>query len=212
MRTWLLLIVSLMLISTVFTVGLAWYKVRQQPTNPALSAHVVDGPMTGQGPRLQLSLTDLNGHQVTDATLLGHHVLLYFGYTFCPDVCPTELGFMSRVMKQLGPQADDLRVYFISVDPQRDTATRLTEYTPYFDKRFQSLVGTDADIHKAATSVGAVYSKVTPVDAAPGFYLMNHSKSVFHIGPDGHVIDTFSSDDGLDAIVTQLRTALESTP
>lgn len=135
-------------------------------------------------PPLQFTLTDTQtGKTVTAADFKGKSVLLYFGYTNCPDVCPTTLYDLERMMQAMGPLADHLRVLFVTVDPNRDTAPVMTRYTKLFGPRIIGLRGTPAQLAAAAGRYHAGYS-VTP--ASPGHpYSVTHTAEVYAFGPHG---------------------------
>jgi len=104
--------------------------------------------ITGVDYAADFSLPDFNGKQRHLADFKGKVVLMFFGYTQCPDVCPTTMAELSTVMKDLGPLADQVQVLFVSLDPERDTPKILAEYVPNFDKRFLGLVGDQAATQK----------------------------------------------------------------
>lgn len=204
LRFWLIGGSLIALTSLAGAAGLAWLKVRSQAVTPH---HQVTPAATDRN--LVLDLTDLAGERITAASLRGQPVLLYFGYTFCPDICPTELGFLHRVLDGLGEDAVKIRTYFITVDPERDTPEVLKDYVPHFDPRIGALNGDLAAIQATADSVGAVFSKTVPARAPEGFYLMNHSMAAFLIDGDGRPVATYRSAEGVDAVVADLRRRLE---
>lgn len=144
--------------------------------------------------------------QLTDCR--GKVVLLYFGYTFCPDICPTELGYMARLLDALGPQAGRIIPVFISVDPERDTPAKLAEYVPLFHPRLRAWSGDATQIRLAADAFGAYYDKVQPAGGKPGHYLMNHTSTIFLLDGQGHLVGRFDSHTPLDEALTLLRKAL----
>ncbi len=140
----------------------------------------IPGGVTVGGP---FALTDTTGAAVTDATYRGRWMLIYFGYTFCPDVCPTELQTITAALDRLGPAGTPIVPIFITVDPDRDTAAALAEYVKLFDDRLVGLTGTRDQLAAAAKSYRVYYAKVNPKDASS--YLMDHSSFIYLIGPDG---------------------------
>jgi protein SCO1/2 len=116
--------------------------------------------LTGASFARDFALTDHTGKPRTMADFKGKVVVMFFGYTQCPDVCPTTMAEMSEVMKQLGPQADQLQVLFVTVDPERDTQQLLAEYVPAFDKRFLGLYGTAEQTAAVGKEFKVVYNKV----------------------------------------------------
>lgn len=144
-------------------------------------------------------LTDHNGNRVTEKSFSGKYLLVYFGYTYCPDVCPTGLTEISNALDLLGPVADKLQPLFITIDPARDTPEQLKEYATYFHPRLIGLTGTPAEIAAAAKTYRIYYAKVDSKEpnADPDDYTMDHSAIVYLMGPDGQFRQHFSH--GTDA-------------
>ena len=122
------------------------------------------------------TLVDDNGEQVTDKTLAGKPYAIYFGYTYCPEVCPTTLFDLSRWIKKLGPDADKLNYVFVTVDPDRDTPKLMHAYLSSFDKRIRGYTGTPAQIAQIAREYRVYYKKVPSSD---GSYTMDHSSMIY---------------------------------
>ena len=132
------------------------------------------------------SLVDPDGKVRTLADFKGKVVMMFFGYTQCPDVCPTTLTEMQQVMTILGPQSDKVQVLFVTVDPQRDTATILKQYVPAFDPRFLGLrPADDAALEKVAKDFKIYYKKVPGVSS--GSYTMDHTAGSYAFDPDGRL-------------------------
>ena len=132
------------------------------------------------------SLVDPDGKVRTLADFKGKVVVMFFGYTQCPDVCPTTLTEMQQVMTILGPQSDKVQVLFVTVDPQRDTAAILKQYVPAFDPRFLGLrPADDAALEKVAKDFKIYYKKVPGVSA--GSYTMDHTAGSYAFDPDGRL-------------------------
>lgn len=123
------------------------------------------------------------GRPVSLADYRGKHTLLYFGYTFCPDVCPTTLADLRMMMTALGDKAQDVQVLFVSVDPERDTPERLAAYLTYFDPSFVGLTGTPQEIEPIASKFGIFYQKHEADSAAN--YLVDHTSVVVVVDPEG---------------------------
>ncbi len=121
-------------------------------------------------------LVDQDGRTVREADLLSKPTVIFFGYTFCPDACPTTLARLTVLMKSLGPEADRLNVAFVTVDPARDTPRQMKQYLSAFDRRIVGLTGTDAAVDKAAKEYGVFYQKA-PLPG--GGYSMDHSTAVY---------------------------------
>ena len=129
------------------------------------------------------TLVDQHGATVTDSAFRGRWMLVYFGYTYCPDVCPTELQAISAALDRLGPDAAKIVPIFITIDPDRDTPTILGDYVKLFDDRFIALTGSSQQIHDIAQLYRVYYAKVTTKGATD--YLMDHSSFMYLMGPDG---------------------------
>jgi protein SCO1/2 len=123
------------------------------------------------------ALIDHNGKPRTLADFRGKVVLMFFGYTQCPDVCPTTMAEMSAVMKELGPAADKVQVLFVTLDPERDTPALLAQYVPAFDKRFLGLYGNAEQTAAVAKEFKIFYSKVP--GSAPGTYTLDHTAGTY---------------------------------
>lgn len=139
-------------------------------------------------PAYNFELTDHNGKRVklSDFTGQGKIVLIFFGYTHCPDVCPTALETLARMMKYLKPEeAKRVQVLFISVDPERDTEEVLKGYVPYFNPTFIGLRGSEEEVRKVAKEYKAYYRKVEGQSASG--YLMDHTATIYLITPDNKI-------------------------
>jgi protein SCO1/2 len=152
------------------------------------------------------SLTDHTGKPRTLADYKGKVVIVFFGYTQCPDVCPTTMAEMAGVMQKLGPQADQVQVLFITLDPERDTQPLLASYVPAFDKRFVGLYGTPEQTAKTAKDFKVFYSKVPGKD--PGSYTIDHMAGSYVFDRDGRLRLFIRHGGGADAIVHDVRQLL----
>ncbi|GAB2901594.1 SCO family protein [Uliginosibacterium flavum] len=146
---------------------------------PGFNTTDVSGADFGPG----LHLPDHNGQLRTLADFRGKAVAVFFGYTNCPDVCPTSLAMLLDVQRQLGPDADRVQVLFVTVDPQRDTAERLKMYMNAFDPRFLGLVGTEAEVAILAKEFKVFYEKHG--DIASGRYSVDHTAGCYIFDPQG---------------------------
>lgn len=141
-------------------------------------------PLTGKigGP---FALVDHHGRAVTDHDYLGKPTLVFFGFTFCPDVCPTTLFDLSNRLKELGPDADRLNILFITVDPARDTSDKLSLYLSSFDPRITGLSGSDENIRATLKAYRAQAHKVTTSD---GDYTMDHTTLTYMMNSKGKFV------------------------
>ena len=149
-----------------------------------------------------LSLEDENGNAFTDAEMKGRPFLVFFGFTHCPDICPTTLFDMSQMLKALGPDAGRVGALFITVDPDRDTPKVLKDYLSNFDPHLQGLTGNQAQID-AATKEYRVYAKKVPLEN--GDYTMDHTAMVYLMDKSGHFVAPFSMSRTPDAEAAELR-------
>jgi protein SCO1 len=134
-------------------------------------------------------LTDQNGRTVTEQDLTGRPFLVFFGFTHCPDVCPTTLSDVSGIMGKLGPDADRVGALFITVDPERDTPDKLKDYLANFDPHLKGLTGDPAAIAAVAKSY-RVYMKKVPLDS--GDYTMDHTALVYLMDKQGQFVAPFN--------------------
>ncbi len=139
------------------------------------------------------TLLDMNGHIVTDKDLRGRWLLVFFGYTRCPDICPTTLGAIATILEQLGPEATRVQPVFITLDPKRDTSEALRAYLALFDRRIIGLTGDEEQIGRTAATFGAPFFKVPGTGPTGlGEYTIAHSALVYVIGPEGGIVTQFS--------------------
>lgn len=169
---------------------------------------------TRQGPSAPLAVTgkpfalqSTLGGTFTEADLKGTPSLVFFGYTHCPDVCPTTLGETTAWKEELGLKPEQLRTIFVTVDPKRDTKEVLTDYLSSFPGTI-GLVGDDAQTAAVKASFGAA-SETTEPDA-DGFYLVNHTASVFLINKDGSFEGTIAYEEAKDVAIGKIRKLMAS--
>ena len=155
------------------------------------------------GSRFVLNTHD--GRIVTDEDFRGRQMLVFFGYTHCPDVCPTSLLTVARVLELLGPDADKMQSVFITVDPERDTTGVLAQFVPHFDKRILGLTGSSAMIARVAQGYRVKYAKVPTEKSNDDFYTVDHTASLFHMGPDGRYIGRFPYETTPEDIAARLK-------
>lgn len=140
--------------------------------------------VTGAGFGKALDLTDHHGKPRTLADFRGKVVTVFFGFTHCPDVCPTTLAEMAQVMKELGPEADQVQVLFVTVDPERDTRELLQQYVPAFHPSFLGLYGNAETTARAAKEFKVYYNKQP---AKAGGYSVDHSAGTFILDREGRL-------------------------
>jgi protein SCO1 len=155
----------------------------------------------------EFELVDQTGKAVRDEDLDGKWQLVSFGFTSCPDICPTTLANVTAALEQLGPAAEQLQPLLITVDPERDTAPVLKEYLTAFDPRILGLTGTPEQVEKALRSF-RVYASKRPLDG--GDYTMDHSAFVYLMDPQGGYAAHFSPQEPVEAMVGKIRSTVES--
>ncbi len=151
------------------------------------------------------ALTDHNGRAVTDETFRGRFTLLYFGYTFCPDLCPTNLLTMAEAVEALGPDGKRVRPLFVTVDPERDDPAALRDYMAHFGPRFLALRGTPAQTRAVLKAWRVHRRKVVPEGGDAGDYLVDHATLTFLMGPDGKFRTLFPHDTRAEGMTAVLR-------
>jgi protein SCO1/2 len=147
-------------------------------------------------------LTDQNGATVSDQDFKGRPFLVFFGFTHCPEICPTTLFEVSEILRKLGPDAERVRAVFITVDPERDTPGALKEYLSSFDPRLSALTGDPAAIAAVAKAY-RVYVKKVPLDE--GDYTMDHTAIVYLMDKEGRFVSPFNLKRTIDAAADELR-------
>jgi protein SCO1 len=165
---------ALILSATIFTLYRG-HEAREVPSVPGIGG--------------AFALVDHHGKSVTERDYLGKPTLVFFGFTFCPDVCPTALLELSNLLKGLGPAADRLNVLFITVDPDRDTPQQLALYLSSFDPRITGLTGASENI-AAAIKGYRVYARKVPLDG--GGYTMDHTATIYMMNSMGQFVDVMA--------------------
>jgi cytochrome oxidase Cu insertion factor (SCO1/SenC/PrrC family) len=174
-----------------------------ETTEPS-ATELIEGLLSGRAPvGGPFELTDQTGHRRTDTDFRGKLVVLYFGYTSCPDVCPTELQSISLALDKLGAAADAVQPLFITVDPERDTPARLTDFVSSFHPRLIGLTGSPAEIRKTAIAYRTFFARN---DATrPGDYSVDHSGFIYLIGKDGRYLGFLPPGLAPDVIADAIR-------
>jgi cytochrome oxidase Cu insertion factor (SCO1/SenC/PrrC family) len=186
----------------VFLVGLAlvvgavvvdrWWR-EGGTTEGGLGAVSIGGPF---------ALTDQNGALRHDTDFRGELMLVYFGYTYCPDACPAALTTMTAALDKLGDAARPVQPIFVTVDPERDTTDQMKLYASNFHPRLLALTGTPTEVAAAASAYRVYFAKVRP-SASPD-YLVDHSSLVFLMGRDGRYLTYFGPDVTADAMAAAI--------
>ena len=144
-----------------------------------------------------------DGKPVTDTDFRGKYMLVYFGYTFCPDVCPTTLNAVADAMDKLGPKADRIRPLFITVDPKRDTPDVVKQFAAAFGPRVEGLTGSPSQIAVVAKAYRVYYAEHR-TGSRPDDYTMDHSSVLYLMGPDGRFIAPIRADMTADQMAVSL--------
>lgn len=186
MRTFRLVLWALVVIAAIGATALYFLR----PT-------LVNGPGGGQ-----FALVDQRGTPVDQSLFVGKPSLLFFGYTHCPDVCPTTMGEMQGWFASLGDQAKTLQGVFVTVDPARDTPEILGDYVSFVSDRILALSGPQSEIDKVVKDWGAVAEKVPQDD---GSYLMNHTASVFLVNSKGEFAGTIAYGENTDTALEKIK-------
>jgi protein SCO1/2 len=164
-----------------------------RPAPGADSAPSVGGPF---------QLVDTSNRPVTEKALLGKPTAIFFGFTYCPEVCPTTLAELTSAMKALGPTADKLNVVFVSVDPERDTPDQLKLYLSGFDPRIRGLTGAPQAVAAAAKAYRVHYEKI-PLEG--GGYTMDHTSAVFLLDRRSQFVELIAYGSPHETVVAKLK-------
>ena len=164
--------------------------------------------MSGEHPiGAHFTLSDTDGRRVSLADFRGKLVLLYFGFTHCPDVCPTDLAMIAQALRALGPRTEEVQPLFVTLDPQRDTPVVLREYAAAFDPRLLALTGSEGEVRRVATSFKVFYEKV-PLPGGKG-YTIDHTAYTFVLDRQGKFVILFPPGTPAERIVEMLREVLQ---
>ncbi len=202
-RRWLEIILSVLL-GLLLASGVAIWQIRsdearradlrQEAIRPPTASEPIGGPFT---------LINQDGETVKDTNYRGKYLIVYFGYTYCPDMCPTGLTVMARTMDLLGPDADKVQPLFITIDPTRDTPEKMKQYVASFHPRIVGLSGSPDQIATVAKAYKVYYAKGENVDNND--YMMDHSTAIYLMDPNGAFITTFAEDADPKSMADTLR-------
>lgn len=189
-----------LLLVLILLTGFTWKDSRVVCPTPRVLKSTTDNPAN------EFALTDQNDKAFHLSQLRGKVVFLFFGYTHCPDACPTTMAKLSQVYKLLGQNADQAMTVFVSVDPGRDTTSVLKSYLAYFHMNSIGLTGTKAEIDSVVKQYGARY-EIEQSDSAAGYHI-NHSTDLYLLDQKGELAKTFSYSDGTQVIVEGVRSLI----
>ncbi len=156
------------------------------------------------------ALIDHTGTARTEQDFRGKLLLVYFGFTYCPDVCPADLQNIGLALDQLGTAGGRVQPLFVTLDPERDTPAHLADYVPAFHPRLIGLTGDDAAIRAAADAYKVYYAKVT--NEGGNDYTVDHTAFIYLMGPDGRYLGFFPPGTGAERIAEMLRQQIASMP
>ena len=197
----------LALACVLFAAPIAANETAEPETAETSATELIEGLLSGRAPvGGPFELTDQTGRRRTDADFQGKLVVLYFGYTYCPDVCPTELQSISLALDKLGAAADTVQPLFITVDPGRDTPARLADFVSSFHPRLIGLTGSPVEIRKTAIAYRTFFAKSGATTAE--HYSVDHTGFVYLIGKDGRYLGFLPPGLAPDAIADAIRARL----
>ncbi|MGD8907930.1 MAG: SCO family protein [Chromatiales bacterium] len=194
MQKSLLSAVIALLLGVLIWLLFVWRPVPQPAVTQPLAEAPKGGDFSLQGPRGPVSLSDFRGQVV----------ILYFGYTWCPDICPTTLALFSQVLNELEPaELSQVQPIFVSVDPRRDNLARLQEYTEYFHRRLLGITGSDAEVAQAAALYGVAYRAVNP--ETDENYAVDHSADTYLIDQQGSLLQRLPHGSSAESLLKAVR-------
>ena len=196
-------LIPYLLLAAALAGGLLWH---ESALVPGVGRSVVTGTAAVGGP---FRLTDQTGAAKTDKDFHGRYQLIYFGYSFCPDVCPTTLAVMGQALDKLGSEGKRVVPIFITIDPERDTPKVLVDYMKAFGPQFVGLTGSTDQIKQVEKEyrVYAVKKQIDPNNPKRG-YGMDHSSVIYLMGPDGRLVSFYDEAISVDDLAKDLRTKI----
>ena len=196
---------ALTLVLLAVAAGLFAWSRFDESGREAVGAAAIGGPF---------ELTDQNGRTRTEEDFRGRYMLVYFGYTYCPDICPSSLATLSRGLEALAERAPEkaeaIVPVFITVDPERDDVETMASYVPHFHDRLVGLTGTPEQIAEVTKEYRIYYRKVEEEGVGSDGYLMDHSSFIYLMGPEGTYITHFAHDAPVDEIAERLEEKVQS--
>lgn len=205
-RPWLIA-VTLVLVGIGFAAGLL-LRQAEQPMERAAVPQLTSGTLIAEPrPLAPFQLTDHTGAEFSQESIKGTWHLLSFGYTRCPDVCPTTLALLARLADRLRQASPDkvIRTVFVTIDPERDTAQVLADYVRYFDPAFLGVTGDRRELDKLTRQLGVLHARVDTENSAMG-YLMDHSTAIILTNPRGEFQALFSAPHEVESMARDLVT------
>ncbi len=182
--------------------GIGSYAFLSRPEGPlGTGVALVGGPFT---------MTNQDGARVTEKDFLGRYMLMFFGYTYCPDICPTELQVMTAALDMMGEEGKAITPVFVSVDPQRDTPDVVKSFVENFGPNVVGLTGSPEDIAGIAKAYRVYYAKAA--SSASDEYLVDHSSIIYLMGPDGRFVKHFTYTTDAPQLAKELKEAITASP
>lgn len=196
------LLIAAVLFAFAAALGAATLYVGQQGKSAATATGtaLIGGPFT---------LVNQDGKTVTEKDFLGRYMLVFFGYTYCPDICPTELQVMTAALEQMGEDAKKIQPVFVSIDPERDTPEVVKSYVENFGSGLVGLTGTPEQVAQAAKAYRVYYAKAAE---AGEDYKMDHSTIIYLMGPDGKFVKHFTYTTDAARLAQELKTLVTTSP
>ena len=188
--------IAVLIVAALTGAAALWFSADRGPNG--IGTALVGGPF---------SLVDHNGKRVTEKDFAGKYMLVFFGYAYCPDVCPSTLQVMSAALDKLGPAADGITPVFVTIDPDRDTVEVLKSYVANFHPRLVGLTGSPEEI-AAMAKAWRVYYQKPKSEEGKSEYLMDHSTFLYLIGPDGKYVRHFEYGTDTNALAANLSAAI----
>jgi protein SCO1/2 len=188
---------TLLVIGLAIASLIAYVQIKNEQKGPLIMASNFAGP---------INLIDQNNQKFTQEDLKGSYSLIYFGFTYCPAICPTELQRMARVLNALDDKEDNIKPIFITVDPERDDVKTMHQYVKQFHPKIVGLTGTQTQINQAKKSYKIYAAKVQ--DETMSDYTMDHSSFIYFIDPNNNLLRIFKTDDSVEDMIKVINAAL----